>query len=103
MRFDRERLATLGLTVGEVASVVRTKVQGTVATDIHRDDRNIDIRLQAVEEARDSVADLLALSIHQQGKTAIPLAAALEAMAMPRTSTGGSAASVRRWRRRSRA
>jgi len=75
IRFDRERLAVLGLTVNQVASVVRTKVQGTVATDIHREDRNVDVRLRSAEEARDSVSDLLGLNVHQQGKTAIPLSA----------------------------
>ncbi len=73
--FDRERLAALGLDLNGVASVVRTKVQGTVATDIQREDRSIDIRLRAKEEDRDSVRDLLKLNVHQNGKTAIPLSA----------------------------
>ena len=34
VRFDRERLASLGLTIQDVASLMRSKVQGTVATDI---------------------------------------------------------------------
>ncbi len=73
--FDRQRLAALGLTLGEVAPVVRAKVQGVIATDIQRQDRKIDIRVRAQEEYRDSVQDLLQLSVHQSGKTAIPLAA----------------------------
>ena len=75
IRFDRDRLAALGLTLGEVAPVVRSKVQGTIATDIQREDRTIDIRLRAQEEFRDSVADLLRLAVHQSGKTSIRLAA----------------------------
>jgi HAE1 family hydrophobic/amphiphilic exporter-1 len=75
IRFDRPRLANFGLTLGQVASVVRSKVQGTVATDIQREDRTIDIRLRAEEEYRDSVEDLRALTVHQAGKTAIPLSA----------------------------
>jgi HAE1 family hydrophobic/amphiphilic exporter-1 len=75
IRFDRERLATFGLTLNDVASVVRSKVQGTVATEIQREDRQIDIRLRSEEQYRDSVQDLLALSVFQSGKTAIPLAA----------------------------
>ena len=78
IRFDRERLASLGLTLGEVASVVRTKVLGTVATKIQREDRAIDIRLRAGEEFRDSVEDLRRLTVHQAGKTAIPLVAVAE-------------------------
>jgi HAE1 family hydrophobic/amphiphilic exporter-1 len=80
IRFDRERLASLGLTLGQVASVVRSKVQGTVATDIQREDRTIDIRLRADEEYRDSVDDLRNLTVHQDGKTAIPLVAVSEVL-----------------------
>jgi HAE1 family hydrophobic/amphiphilic exporter-1 len=75
IRFDRARLASLGLNLGDVAEVVRNKVQGIVATDIQREDRKIDIRLRADEKYRDSVGDLLQLSVHQAGKTAIPLSA----------------------------
>ena len=78
IRFDRERLAALDLTIGAVASVVRAKVQGTLATDIQREDRSIDIRLRADEQFRDSVEDLRRLTVHQIGKTAIPLSAVAE-------------------------
>ena len=75
VRFDRQRLASYNLTLGEVASLLRSKVQGTVATDIQREDRQIDIRVRSDESFRDSIEDLLALPVYQQGKTAIPLAA----------------------------
>jgi HAE1 family hydrophobic/amphiphilic exporter-1 len=75
IRFDRDRLAALGLNLSDVASAVRAKVQGSVATDIQREDRQIDIRLRAEEEYRNSVADLLRLTVFQAGKTAIPLSA----------------------------
>ncbi len=75
IRFNRERLAALGLTLDQVAGVVRSKVLGTVATDIQREDRSIDIRLRAQEEFRDSVADLRQLTVFQSGKTSIALAA----------------------------
>ena len=73
IRFDRDRLAFHGLALGDVASVVRSKVQGTVATEIQRDDRTIDIRLWAREEFRDSVEDLRNLTVHQAAGIAIPL------------------------------
>ena len=73
--FDRQRLAALGLTLGEVAPVVRSKVQGAIATDIQREDRKIDIRMRTQEEFRNSAEDLLQLTVHQSGKTAIPLSA----------------------------
>ena len=75
IRFKRERLANLNLALADVASTVRSKIQGTVATDIQREDRTIDIRLRAGENYRDSVQDLSDLPIFQSGKTSIPLAA----------------------------
>ena len=75
IRFDREQLAKLGLSLSQVAAAVRSKVQGTVATDIQREDRTVDIRLRAQEEFRDSVEDLRRLTVFQSGKTAIPLSA----------------------------
>ena len=80
IRFDRDRLATFGLTVSEVAQVVRTKIQGSVATEIQREDRSIDIRLRAAEASRDSVKDLLALNIVQSGRTAMPLSSVAEVL-----------------------
>ena len=73
IRFDRDRLATLGYNVMEVASLVRSKVLGDVATDITREDRTIDIRLRAQEQFRDSARDLRNLNIAQTGTTPIPL------------------------------
>ena len=78
IRFQRERLAAYGLTVREVADRVRTKVLGEVATDLNRQDRQIDVRVRAQAGFRDSAQDLAQLSIAQRGKTAIPLAAVAE-------------------------
>jgi HAE1 family hydrophobic/amphiphilic exporter-1 len=75
IRFHRDRLAALGLNLGDVASLVRAKILGEVVTDIQREDRTIDIRLRVEEEFRDSVQDLLQLTVAQFGKTAIPLSA----------------------------
>jgi HAE1 family hydrophobic/amphiphilic exporter-1 len=71
--FDRNRLAALGYSVGEIGNLVRSKVQGEVATDIQREDRNIDIRLRAAESFRDSVKDLRNLNVARTGRTPIPL------------------------------
>jgi HAE1 family hydrophobic/amphiphilic exporter-1 len=73
IRFDRDRLATLGYNVNEVASLVRSKVLGDVATDITREDRTIDIRLRSQEQYRDSALDLRNLNIAQSGTTPILL------------------------------
>ncbi len=74
IRFNRDRLASYGYNVNEVAERIRTKVQGDIATDITRYDRTIDIRLRAQERFRDSVRDLENLNISASGTTAIPLA-----------------------------
>ncbi len=76
--FDRRRLAVYGLSIQDVASVVRTKVQGEVATEIQRQDRTIDIRIRSQETYRSSAEDLRNLVVHQQGKTALPLSAVAE-------------------------
>jgi len=78
IRFDRSRLASLGLSLNALATTLRSKVQGTIATDIQREDRTIDIRLRAEERYRDSVQDLMELTVAQRGKTAIPLSAVAE-------------------------
>ncbi len=78
VRFDRDRLATLGLSVQDVATVVQSKILGTVATEIHRDDRTIDIRVRSAERFRSSARDLGNLIVYQQGKTALPLSAVAE-------------------------
>ena len=75
IRFDRQRLAALGLSVQQVAAVVQAKVQGEVPTEIQRQDRTIDIRLRAAETFRDSARDLKNLVVVQRGATALPLSA----------------------------
>ena len=80
VRFDRQRLAVLGISVAEAAAVLRSKVEGEVATDIQRDDRAVDIRLRAAESYRDSVGDLSQLTVFQSGATAIPLSAVAEVL-----------------------
>jgi HAE1 family hydrophobic/amphiphilic exporter-1 len=82
IRFNRDRLATLGLSVQQVASVVRSKVLGDIVTDITREDRTIDIRLRAQEEYRNSAEDLRNLNVAQVGSTAIQLSAVAEVTEM---------------------
>jgi HAE1 family hydrophobic/amphiphilic exporter-1 len=74
IHLDRVRLAAYGYTVNDVAQLLRTKIQGSVATDITREDRTIDIRLRSEEQYRDSVRDLANLNIGRSGTTPIPLA-----------------------------
>ncbi len=78
IRFDRQRLTSLGYTVTEVANLVRSKVLGDVATDLTREDRTIDIRLRVDEQFRNSASDLGNLNIAQTGTISIPLSSVAE-------------------------
>ncbi len=97
--FDRERLSTLNYTVAELGAVIRSKVQGDIATDIVREDRNIEVRMRADEGYRDSVRDLRNLNIRQSGATPLPLSAVAEVIetegpAEIRRSDGGRVALI---------
>ena len=78
IRFQRDRLAALGLNVNQVAEMIRAKVQGEIATDITREDRTIDIRLRSDERYRDSVRDLRNLNVNRGSTTSIPLQSVAE-------------------------
>jgi HAE1 family hydrophobic/amphiphilic exporter-1 len=56
--FDRDQLARLGLSLGNVAETVRTKIQGDVATRFTEGDREIDIRVRALEHGEADVSDI---------------------------------------------
>ena len=72
---DRNRLAAYGLSVADVADVLRATVQGEIATEITRSDRTIDIRVRADERFRDSARDLANLTVARIAGTTIPLSA----------------------------
>ena len=56
--FDRNQLAQLGLSLGEVSDTLRNKVQGEVATRFTEGDREIDIVVRSVEIGDASVDDV---------------------------------------------
>ncbi|MCB9507320.1 MAG: efflux RND transporter permease subunit [Myxococcales bacterium] len=74
VRFDRERIAALGLTTRQVADVVRAKVQGEQATELRVADRSVDIE---VALARSDVSDVAALRTMVVAFEATPGAALL--------------------------
>ncbi|MBI2689327.1 MAG: efflux RND transporter permease subunit [Acidobacteria bacterium] len=62
VRFDREKLARLGLDEGQVSNAVRSKIRGDVATRFREDDKQIEVLVRARESSRntiESVQDLL--------------------------------------------
>jgi HAE1 family hydrophobic/amphiphilic exporter-1 len=56
--FDREKLARLGLDESQVATAVRTKIRGDVASRFREDDKQIEILVRADESQRNSVASV---------------------------------------------
>jgi HAE1 family hydrophobic/amphiphilic exporter-1 len=78
VHLNRDRLAAYGLGVSDVATVLRSMVQGQVATDITRSDRTVDIRIRAAEQFRTSADALENLTVTHAGTTPIPLSAVAE-------------------------
>lgn len=60
--FDRDRLASLGLDLGQMSETLRTRVQGSVPTRFKEEDRQIDIRIRnagITESSQDDVRHLV--------------------------------------------
>ena len=55
VRFDRERLARLGLDETQVSNAIRSKIRGDVATRYREDDKQIEILVRAGENQRNTV------------------------------------------------
>ncbi len=62
--YDRERLAALGIGVGDVAGAVRAKVQGERPTRIAEGERRVDLLVRLDEADRDSLAALAAMNVN---------------------------------------
>ena len=75
IRYDRNQLARYGLSVYDVAALVRKKVQGDIATEFREADRKIDIRVRLRETDKESVDDLRRLTVNPGGEIPIPLSA----------------------------
>jgi HAE1 family hydrophobic/amphiphilic exporter-1 len=58
VRFDREKLARLGLDESQVANAVRSKIRGDVASRFREDDKQIEILVRAEEGQRNSVTSV---------------------------------------------
>ena len=66
--FDRDRMAALGVDVGQAADAIRNKVRGSVATQFSAGDRKIDILVRAREEDRKEIAQLKALAVNTSSR-----------------------------------
>jgi HAE1 family hydrophobic/amphiphilic exporter-1 len=78
VRFDRERMAEYGLSVVDVATVVRGKLQGEVSTRFDEGDREVDIRVRALAPGEARPADVRDLIVGRRGAAAIRLDAVAE-------------------------
>ncbi len=67
VRFDRDQLSSLGLEMAAVAETVRTKIQGQVATRFLEGDRQVDIRVRALEHGGARVEDVQDLIVGHAG------------------------------------
>ncbi len=86
VRFDRERMAALGLDVADVAATVRHKLQGEVSTRFREGDREIDMRLRSLGREAATPADVRALIVAKKGQAPIRL----DAVATVELATGPS-------------
>jgi len=73
--YNRDVLANYELNIYDVASIVRNKVRGDIATKFKRQDRKIDILVRLQEEDKESIHDLRRLVINPDSPTPIPLEA----------------------------
>lgn len=71
--YDRARLARFGLDTATVAQQVRDRIQGVQATEIHRGDQRLELRVQLTEAQRGSLADLRRLNVNPNVVPPIPL------------------------------
>ncbi|MDQ7052378.1 MAG: efflux RND transporter permease subunit [candidate division KSB1 bacterium] len=76
--YDRPRLARYGLNILEVASIIRNKIRGDVATEFKDRDRKIDVLVRLRESDRQSIDDLRRLVVNPGSPIPIPLEAIAE-------------------------
>jgi hydrophobic/amphiphilic exporter-1 (mainly G- bacteria), HAE1 family len=73
--YNRDRLAEYGLSLRNVADLVRNKVQGRAATQFRQEDQLIDIVVRLREEDRFGIEELRRLVVNPGGAVPISLSA----------------------------
>ena len=84
--YNRALLAKYNLNIRQVASIVRNKIRGDIATEFKERDRRIDILVQLRETDRESISNLRRIIVNPGSARAIPL----EAVATIRVNEGPS-------------
>jgi CzcA family heavy metal efflux pump len=70
---DREKLADVGLTVEELGTIVQNAIAGAIPTQLQREQRLIDLRVQLAPEFRNSITALAELPLLTSNNNAIQL------------------------------
>ena len=71
--FNRDKIAAMGLSVGNVADLIRAKVLGDIGTRFSRRDRRIDVRVRAKKDDQKTVMDLERLIVNPASSFPVPL------------------------------
>ena len=73
IRFDREKLAAYGLSIGDISKLLRSKVYGEVPTELVKGERKIDIRVQVRKDRVKTLDDLKQLIVNPIGSVPVRL------------------------------
>ena len=73
IRPDRNQLTLYNLNAGEVADLIRDKVQGAVSTRVSRGDRKIDVLVRTPRDEVSGPEDILNLRVNDDANDPIPL------------------------------
>lgn len=71
--FNRDRMAKMGLSVGDVSRLLRSKVYGEVATEFVQGERTIDVRVQVRRDQMQTIEDLERLIVNPGGEVPVRL------------------------------
>ena len=73
IRIDRDRAATLGVSLSAIASEIRTAMDGTIATTMSTGDRLMDVRVMLRDEDREGMPNLDAVFVMNRSGDRISL------------------------------
>jgi HAE1 family hydrophobic/amphiphilic exporter-1 len=72
---DREQANRLGISTAQVASTLRSLVDGTVATKFKQEDKEIDVRVSLSPDQKNSLTDIASVPIQTHFGSSVPLKA----------------------------
>jgi HAE1 family hydrophobic/amphiphilic exporter-1 len=72
---DRKQANRLGISTGQIASTLRSLVDGTVATKYREGDEEIDVRVSLTPDQKNNLDDIASLRIHTLSGASVPLKA----------------------------